>query len=59
MSQTTLAGVVTNLSYDGSDLVAEYDNADTMLRRYVHGPGVDQPLVWYEGAVTTAKTWLQ
>ncbi|MDP3391904.1 MAG: RHS repeat-associated core domain-containing protein, partial [Methylococcaceae bacterium] len=25
---------------------------------YVHGPGVDQPLVWYEGAVTTNKTWL-
>jgi RHS repeat-associated protein len=29
-----------------------------LLRRYVHGPGVDQPLVWYEGAVTTNKTWL-
>ncbi|MDZ4151306.1 RHS repeat-associated core domain-containing protein [Methylicorpusculum sp.] len=24
----------------------------------MHGPGVDQPLVWYEGAVTTNKTWL-
>jgi RHS repeat-associated protein len=58
LSQTTLAGVVTNLSYDDSNLVAEYDNADTLLRRYVHGPGVDQPLVWYEGAVTTNKTWL-
>ncbi|MDZ4150170.1 RHS repeat-associated core domain-containing protein, partial [Methylicorpusculum sp.] len=57
-SQTTLAGVVTNLSYDGSDLVAEYNSTGTLLRRYVHGPGVDQPLVWYEGAVTTAKTWL-
>ena len=58
LSQTTLAGVVTNLSYDGSDLVAEYDSTGTLLRRYVHGPGVDQPLVWYEGAVTTNKTWL-
>jgi len=29
-----------------------------LLRRYVHGPGVDQPLVWYEGAGTTNKTWL-
>ncbi|MDZ4158146.1 MAG: hypothetical protein U1E09_16450 [Methylococcales bacterium] len=27
LSQTTLAGVVTNLSYDGTDLIAEYDNA--------------------------------
>jgi RHS repeat-associated protein len=58
LSQTTLAGVVTNLSYDGSDLVAEYDNVGTLLHRYVHGLGVDQPLVWYEGAVTTNKTWL-
>ncbi|MDP3528377.1 MAG: hypothetical protein Q8R93_03610, partial [Methylicorpusculum sp.] len=58
MSQTTLAGVITNLSYDGSDLVAEYNSTGTLLRRYVHGPGVDQPLVWYEGAVTTNKTWL-
>ncbi|WP_445369953.1 RHS repeat-associated core domain-containing protein (plasmid) [Methylomonas sp. BW4-1] len=58
LSQTTLAGVVTNLSYDGSDLVAEYNSTGTLLRRYVHGPGVDQPLVWYEGAVTTNKTWL-
>ena len=58
LRQTTLAGVVTNLSYDGSDLVAEYNSAGALLRRYVHGPGVDEPLVWYEGAVTTAKTWL-
>jgi hypothetical protein len=21
-----------------------------VLRRYVHGPGADEPLVWYEGA---------
>ncbi|MDZ4155928.1 MAG: RHS repeat-associated core domain-containing protein, partial [Methylococcales bacterium] len=58
LSQTTLAGVITNLNYDGSDLVAEYNSTGALLRRYVHGPGVDEPLVWYEGAVTTAKTWL-
>ncbi|MDP3931017.1 MAG: RHS repeat-associated core domain-containing protein, partial [Methylococcaceae bacterium] len=58
LSQTTLAGVVTNLSYDDSNLVAEYNSTGALLRRYVHGPGVDQPLVWYEGAVTTNKTWL-
>jgi len=58
LSQTTLAGVVTNLSYDGSDLVAEYNSTGTLLRRYVHGPGVDEPLVAYNGAGTTAKFWL-
>ncbi len=47
-----------NLLYDGADLVAEYNGAGTLQRRYVHGPGVDEPLVWYEGTGTTAKKWL-
>jgi RHS repeat-associated protein len=47
-----------NLLYDGTDLVAEYDAANVLQRRYVHGPGVDEPLVVYEGATTTAKSWL-
>ncbi|MCV2218110.1 RHS repeat-associated core domain-containing protein [Thauera sp. Sel9] len=55
LRRTTLAGTITDLMYDDVDLVAEYDSAGTLLRRYVHGPGVD---VWYEGAMTTNKTWL-
>jgi RHS repeat-associated protein len=39
---------------DGTDLVAEYNGAGTMLRRYVPG-GPDSPLVWYEGSGLTAK----
>lgn len=40
--------------YDGSDLVAEYNTAGTLLRRYVHGPGAgDDPLVWFEGSGVT------
>ena len=58
LRQTTLAGTVTGLTYDGVDLVAEYNSGGTLLRRYVHGPGVDEPLVWYEGTTTTNKTWL-
>lgn len=58
LRRTTLAGTITDLMYDGVDLVAEYDGAGTLLRRYVHGPGVDEPLVWYEGTATTNKTWL-
>ena len=27
-----------------------------MLRRYVHGGGVDQPLLWYEGDDTDAAS---
>ena len=36
--------------YDGDALVAEYDQWGNMLKRYVHGEGVDTPLVWFEGA---------
>ncbi|MCV2218108.1 RHS repeat-associated core domain-containing protein [Thauera sp. Sel9] len=58
LRRTTLAGTITDLMYDGVDLVAEYDSAGTLQRRYVHGPGVDEPLVVYEGAGTGSKTWL-
>lgn len=58
LRQTVIAGGTTNLAYDGVDLVAEYDSVGTLLRRYVHGPGVDEPLVWYEGTGTTNKSWL-
>ncbi len=42
----------TRFLYDGSDLVAEYDDTVTpaLQRRYVHGlSGGDDPLVWFEG----------
>lgn len=58
LRQTVIAGATTNLAYDGVDLVAEYNSAGTLLRRYVHGPGVDEPLVWYEGTGTANKSWL-
>lgn len=29
-----------------------------VARRYAHGPGVDEPLVWYEGAGATTPRWL-
>lgn len=45
----TVGGTTTSLLYDGDALVAEYDGSGNLLRRYVHGPGVDEPLLWYEG----------
>jgi hypothetical protein len=38
--------------------VTEYNSSNTVLRRYVHGPGSDEPLVWYEGAGLTDRRWL-
>jgi RHS repeat-associated protein len=40
--------------YDGDALVGEYDASGTMLRRYVHGAGVDEPLVQYNSAALGA-----
>ena len=57
LRQTTIGGTTTNLLYDGTRLIAEYDAAGTLLRRYVHGPGIDEPRVQYDGAGTASKTW--
>ena len=59
--QTTIGAgspVTTRYVFDGSELVAEYDGAGFLLRRYVHGAGQDEPLVWYEGAATADRRWL-
>lgn len=47
--QTAGINGATRLLYDGDSLVAEYSGA-TLLRRYVHGAGIDEPLIWYEGS---------
>ncbi len=44
-------------AYAGSQIVAEM-TAGNILRRYVYGPGVDSPLVWYEGSGITDRRWL-
>jgi RHS repeat-associated protein len=55
--KTVSGGTVTRYAYDGINLIAEYQ-ATTLLRRYVHGPGSDEPIVWYEGASTTDRRFL-
>jgi RHS repeat-associated protein len=52
-------GVNTTLVYDGPDVMAETDqNSGALLRRYVYGPGTDEPLIWYEGAGLGDRRWL-
>jgi RHS repeat-associated protein len=48
------------LNYDGDALIAEHVNSagNPVARRYVHGPGTDEPLAWYEGAGTTDRRFL-
>ncbi len=58
LRQTTAASVSTDFLYDGDRLSAEYNAAGAVLRRTVHGPGVDEPLVWYEGAGLSDRRYL-
>jgi len=54
-----IPGSNTTFQYDGSQLLSESSGNDGSLRRrYVYGPGADEPLVWYEGAGTSDKRWL-
>lgn len=51
--------VSTRLAYDGNEIAAEIANpGGAVLRRYVRGPGADEPLVWYEGSGTSDRRWL-
>jgi hypothetical protein len=55
-----LIGLVEKQSiYKNSAHVEERAQAgNAVLRRYIHGPGADAPLVWYEGPTTTDRRWL-
>ena len=55
---TITAAATTRFAYDGLDLIAETDGAGAITRRFVHGPGVDEPLVEYDGATTATRRWL-
>jgi RHS repeat-associated protein len=48
----------TRFRYDGLDLIAEVGGSGEMLRRYVHGPGTDEPILWYEDAGNADLRWL-
>lgn len=56
--ETVGSGVTTRFLYDGDELVAEYDGWGNLLRRYVHGAGSDDPLLWYEGSGTAGRRQL-
>ncbi len=44
--------------YDGDQIVGEYDGSNNLLRRYVDGPGVDDPIVAYQAPGADSRTWL-
>ena len=53
--QLASGGATTRIGYDGLDRIAEYDGSNAVQRRYIHGPGIDEPVTWYEGSGTTTE----
>lgn len=53
----TKSGATTKFMYDGQDLIAETNSSNTIVRRYVHGPGDDDPIIWFEGGGTSDKRY--
>lgn len=51
-------GAALSRSVDAAPLAANDNGAGALLRRYVHGPGVDEPLVWYEGSGVGNRRYL-
>ena len=53
-------GVTTRFLHDNINLVAgaagvpeeQHSGTNTLLRRHVHGPGTDEPIVTYEGTTS-------
>ena len=39
------SGVVTRYVYDDEDILLESDEANTLIARYTHGAGIDEPLI--------------
>jgi RHS repeat-associated protein len=49
------ASGATQFLYDGDELVDEFGSAGSLLNRYVHGDGSDDPLVAYQGTAIGAS----
>ena len=46
----------TRFAWSGPDMIADMNAAGwSIARRYVPGPGTDEPVVWYEGVGTSGR----
>jgi RHS repeat-associated protein len=48
---------ITKYVYDGDHCIAEYDGSSNLQRKYIYGPGVDQPVCMVEAAGSYAGTY--
>jgi RHS repeat-associated protein len=48
----------TRFVHDGHTRIAEYSSSGAQTARYVHGPGIDEPLVAYSGSGLATRSFL-
>jgi len=54
MSCPALAITMTRYCYDGDQVIAEYDGNGALVRKYVYGPGIDEPICMIDVADNNA-----
>ncbi len=47
--QKDVNGAITKYIYDNEDVLLEYDGTNTIIARYTHGLGIDEPLIMDRG----------
>jgi RHS repeat-associated protein len=52
--QVSNASGTARFLYDGDRLILEYNGSGAIQRRYVHGAGVDETTVWYQGSTVSS-----
>jgi RHS repeat-associated protein len=52
------ASTTLRFAYDGDTIVADVDGTGTTFHRYVHGAGVNEPLVEYDGTGTSSRRFV-
>jgi hypothetical protein len=38
-------GKITRYVYDNEDIILEYDGEGNLIAEYIHGPGIDEPIM--------------
>jgi RHS repeat-associated protein len=46
--------IIIKYAYDGDRIIAEYDGSGTLLRKFIYGPGIDEPICLVEVAENNA-----
>ena len=49
------SGVTTKYCYDGDRIIAEFNGAGTLLRKFIYGPGIDEPIMMIDVSGGNAK----